>query len=307
MSRRESIAWKASSLKDFEQMLERISHGPYPPVFRGQADFSWFCETTFFRWWKRNTHFAIPDWNSQPNGMINWECDHSKLQYQNTAISILKKFETTLRLTGFNQPLDVQALAYLAQHYGIPTNLIDFTSDPFIAAYFATQNTPSGASAAIYVTSIVELLYIDYSLILKAPYIFSDGDKREFAKLLTTLTWDTLNTTTKFPTISSNSIAYNSRITAQQGSFIYHPNPFPFDQQMVQAFWQFQAKNRNTVIELDCNAVEEIRRFTRLSEGYSQRFLFPPSKIIENNQIRTAAEHVLQWVEETLSVEVATK
>jgi hypothetical protein len=37
-----------------------------------------------------------------------------------------------------------EALA-IAQHYGVPTRLLDFSSDPLIAAYFAVENPQSDA------------------------------------------------------------------------------------------------------------------------------------------------------------------
>jgi hypothetical protein len=34
------------------------------------------------------------------------------------------------------------AMLAIAQHYGLPTNLVDFTTNPRVAAFFATHEAP---------------------------------------------------------------------------------------------------------------------------------------------------------------------
>jgi hypothetical protein len=60
------------------------------------------------------------------------------------------------RLTSFNASEDT--LALIAQHYGFPTDLIDFTTDVLIAGYFATQGEiVSGETGLVYVLSVSHL------------------------------------------------------------------------------------------------------------------------------------------------------
>lgn len=60
------------------------------------------------------------------------------------------------RLTSFNASEDI--LALIAQHYGFPTDLIDFTTDVLIAGYFATHGEiVSGEIGVVYVLSVSRL------------------------------------------------------------------------------------------------------------------------------------------------------
>ncbi|WP_146041088.1 FRG domain-containing protein, partial [Vibrio vulnificus] len=57
-------------------------------------------------------------------------------EYKKQSFQILDDFYDNLRTLG-SQELSFESIAYLAQHYGLPTDLIDFSYDPKIALYFA--------------------------------------------------------------------------------------------------------------------------------------------------------------------------
>lgn len=56
---------------------------------------------------------------------------------------VFQKFVELLYQNGFPE-MNFKELLCLAQHYGIPTNLIDFTTDPYVALFFALGKEPSG-------------------------------------------------------------------------------------------------------------------------------------------------------------------
>lgn len=87
----------------------------------------------------------------------------------------------------------------LAQHHGLPTRLLDWTSNPLVAAYFAVTSYPEDTNAAIYAINVRDHMLIDVTT-QDNPFEIDD---------------------VKFVVPSVN----NARLVSQKGFFTVHGRP----------------------------------------------------------------------------------
>lgn len=94
---------------------DRFIPGKY--IFRGQSDSDWSLISSFDR-----TYFNL-----------SWK------EKQTIEKELLERFNSNCRhqISSLLEPMTETQIKSVAQHYGLPTRLLDWTYSPFIAAYFA--------------------------------------------------------------------------------------------------------------------------------------------------------------------------
>ncbi|MBT1071833.1 FRG domain-containing protein [Pelotalea chapellei] len=111
------------------------------PIFRGLSDSSFQLIPRFGRSIIKNREFR------SKNPTFSYVIDQAK---ENVVLNQFKIL-TAPHLT--SRPVNEWEWLAIAQHHGLPTRLMDWTSNPLVAAYFATSYSPSKSDTVIYVIS----------------------------------------------------------------------------------------------------------------------------------------------------------
>lgn len=138
---------------------------------------------------------ASPTHQLQPK--VGWFCPHGYQELREGRI--LASFKRRARMQFGNHGLYEWDWLCLAQHHGLPTRLLDWTSNPLVAAYFAVTSQPENDDALVHAVRVNSRMVVD-----------QDQEPDPFAV-----------PTVKFVIPSS----VVPRIVSQRGFFTVHPDP----------------------------------------------------------------------------------
>lgn len=110
----------SGALESIQAVEEYATSREFQVFWRGQTDHRWGLTSSLVR---QLTAIRVPD-----DSLLN--------NVEDRILKDARAWVTDLEADEYSQPLS--CLAYL-QHHGVPTRLIDFTRDPWMAMFFAVQ------------------------------------------------------------------------------------------------------------------------------------------------------------------------
>jgi hypothetical protein len=230
----------SKEVKDFPELLKLIFipiADKLPTAFRGQANSDWLIQSSYSRWYIKNNPSSeeatlIEDFKAiEEKAKQGFE---QRVHYHELAERIIDQFANKLGDVN-NLQLNFSQVMYLAQHYELPTNLIDFTFDPNIALFFAFDYETPPETGYVSWFKTTPWFYAQSIITAACQHHFVDRD--ELWKEVTTLIKGDRDI--KVPSIGEIDKSINLRINAQKGCFVYYSEVFPYDKVMhMMECWQ---------------------------------------------------------------------
>lgn len=295
-------AWYTKELTTIDQVIEKLmpdtSSGYY---YRGMSDSGFICISSYYR------HYV---WNKKDLEWHDVVIDPARKQsfpnidekdYIEKSFLIIERFKDELERLG-SISLPTNTLIYLAQHYGLPTNVIDFTLNAKIALYFSCEENPD-KDCVVYESNIHEHIQqlLDIYLSGRAGYTrMSEAELSQWIiDLKTTISPTGLNLVT--PIIELENVKYNRRIQHQEGVFVYNADVLPYDLSMFNISEMTYHPGRS-IYKIPSSLKLEILELLDSKYGINKDFIYPDNSIdinldVLNEAVKNTKDYIYEIFE----------
>ncbi|CAH1531324.1 FRG domain-containing protein [Vibrio harveyi] len=248
-------AWYSSTIETKEEIdsflkecTNYIKYSVVKPMYRGQADADWMITSKFYRDFSKRFELPSVEDFSQLSKYLDGKRGELEVTYREHHDSLIHDFikecwhNLGIQITHPKTPAlpDTNFYLALAQHYDLPTNLIDVTYSPYIGLFFAFDYDDEldfeSEYAALYQTHPYNWQRQMSHIICERTHRY-DECRAEWDELTTEYNY--YSKELLMPRLSNMVYTYNTRIRNQKGSFFFNKDAIPYDLMMYRMKEQF--------------------------------------------------------------------
>ncbi|WP_461536661.1 FRG domain-containing protein [Spongorhabdus nitratireducens] len=269
--KRKLFTKEIKSLDELFRIVERHSKRYSNVFYRGQANSEWLVTSSYAR--KSGSILENHEEIKHRAETITAE-QKARSNYLISSFDIIDKFINELSI---KNEIDYATYMGLAQHYELPTNLIDFSLSPEVALYFAFdyKEEPESGYVSLYITTPLFFEEVIVNDIQNRYAQFSD--KKELDLLIRDMIELKKGTySMTIPRIKIADYQINLRINAQKGCFVYYPEPLPYESIMYRLeCWQPQRDwGSQYIIKIPTSLKKDVAQYLK-SKNITRKTIYP--------------------------------